>query len=192
MMNKSKNQIESNWFPLLGALWVVGENLRSSDFWLETTLRALLDTNPNITTLEDNLASVTSLIYSLFIQRFRDLYAAGDATSSSTWTPQYATGAGEHPVLKAYLQVSGIPLLVGSLSVLVLCAVSIICVAGHGVKDDIVRDGGVIDLVSLLYNSALPEMLAGPEKDSGSQNTGDNTFMTRSSRARRLTVASVF
>jgi len=190
MTNEPKNQIESNWFPLLGAVTVL--DVRSGNFWLTATLRSLLDGPHSITTLEDNLARAISLTWSLLIQRFRNRFAAGDTSLSSTWTPQHEIGSGEHPVLKAYLQVNGIPLLVGSLSVLVLCAVSIMCVAGHGVNDNIVRDGGVIDLVSLLHNSALPEIVAGPEEDGRNENIGDAMFTTRSNRAKRVMVASVF
>jgi hypothetical protein len=56
--------------------------------------------------------------------------------------------------------------------VLVLGAVSVMCFAGHDITDNIVHDGGVIDLVSLLHNSA---MLVGHEKDGGNQRTSDTT-----------------
>jgi hypothetical protein len=104
--------------------------------------------------------------------------------------PQYAIAAGEYPVPKAHLQVNGIPLLVGSLSVLVLGIVSVMCVVGHRATDNIVRDGGVIDLVSLLHNSALPGILARHEKDSGNQS--DTLLVARRIKARKVTVASVF
>jgi hypothetical protein len=41
--------------------------------------------------LEDNLASLSSLTYSLLIQNWRGRYASGDVTLASTWTPQYTT-----------------------------------------------------------------------------------------------------
>jgi hypothetical protein len=190
MTNEPKNHLESNWVPLLGAIYtMIGDAYGTP--WIQDTMQSLLDERPSITTLEDNLASLSSLTYSLLIQEWRNRYASGDATLASTWVPQYAIVAGEHPVLKAHLQVNGIPLLVGSLSVLVLSAISVACVVGHGITDNVMRDGGVIDLVSLLHNSALPEMLTGHE-DGGNQKIGDTMFTTRRNRARRTMVASVF
>jgi hypothetical protein len=193
--NEPKNQIESNWDSLLEALLgAEGDPLtdyQSGTSWLETTLRSLLVEQPNITTLEDNLASISSLAYALLIQRWRIRYAGGDTTLASTWVPQNATVAGEVPVLKAHLQINGTPLLVGSLSVLVLGAVSVMCVTGHDTTDDIMHDGGVIDLISLLHNSALPEMLVGHGEDGGNQRIGSTMFGVCRNRARRAMVALV-
>jgi hypothetical protein len=192
MTNEPKNQLESNWVPLLDALSATEgvEGVGSGFTWLETTMRSLLTEQPSITTLEDNLAGISSLAYSLLIQRWRIRYADGDTTLASTWMPQIQTVAAKVPVLKACLQVNGILLLVGSLSVLVLGTISIMCVIGHGINDNIVRDGGVIDLISLLHNSALPEVLAGHEDD-GDPQIGDTIFAMRRTKARRVMVASV-
>ena len=192
MTNEPKNQLESNWVPLLDALSASEgvEGVGSGFSWLETTMQSLLMERPNITTLEDNLASLSSLTYSLLLQRWRIRYADGDTALSSTWMPQNSTVGAEVPVLKAHFQVNGIPLLVGSLSLLVLSTVSVVCVVGHGINDNVVRDGGVIDLISLLHNSALPGILAGHEEDDGDQ-MRDIIFAMRRTRARRVVVASV-
>lgn len=193
MTNEPENQIESNWVPLLGAIYQAGCEYVKPNYisWLETAMQSSLDEQPSLKALEDSLAILSSLAYALLIQGWRNRYATGDATLASIWTPQYKTVAGEHLVLRAHLQVNGIPLLVGSLSVLVLGTVSALCIVGHGITDNIVRDGGVIDLVSLLHNSALPDILAGHEEDSGDQEIGDIMFMTRRARARGVMVASV-
>ena len=68
-----------------------------------------------------------------------------------------------------------------------LATVSLICVAGHRITDDIVRDGGVIDLVSLLHDSALPDILAGDDGDGDM--ASEQMFETRSTRARSTKVA---
>ena len=60
------------------------------------------------------------------------------------------------------------------------------CIVARGTKDDTVRDGGIDDLVSMLYNSALPELLA------GHQEIDEAVFATRRTRARRVMVASVY
>jgi len=193
MTHYPKNQLESNWVPLLDALsasqgfYII---LVTGNTWLEATMRSLVVKRPDLRTLEDNLASISSLAYALLVQRWRSRHLRGDPTLASTWSPRNATVAGEHPVLKMHLQVNGIPLLVGSLSVLVLCAISAICVIGHDVTDNTLLDGGVIDMVSLMHNSALPELLAGHEED-GIQKMDETVFAMRKARAGRVMVASV-
>lgn len=190
MTNEPKNQLESNWAPLLGAIYTALVDAYNHP-WLRDILHSALEKRPSITTLEYDLASISSLTYSLLIDGWRNQYAAADgAALAPPWVPQYAIVAGERPVRKAHLQVNGIPLLVGSLSVLVLSIVSVTCLAGHRTTDNIVRDGGVIDLVSLLHNSALPEILARREGVGG--NESDALFMTRGANAHKVMVASVF
>ena len=138
MTNYPKNQMESNWVPLLDALSAsqgFDMIMETGNTWLETTMRSLLVERPDLRTLEDNLASISSLAYAPCSSRGGGVdMLRGDPTLARTWSPQNATVAGEHPVLKMHLQVNGIPLLVGSLSVLVLCAISAICVIGHDVN----------------------------------------------------------
>ena len=59
---------------------------------------------------------------------------------------------------------------------------------GHRINDNIVRDGGVIDLVSLLHDSALPDILAGNDGDGGVASE-KVMFEIRSTKARRSKVA---
>ena len=193
LSNEPKNQIESNWAPLFSALPApIGRGDGTPvtpNTWVENTMQPMLAEPPSISTLEDNLASITALSYALLSQDWRTRYANGDTTLSSRWAPQNATVAGKVPVLKAYLQVNGVPLLVGSLSTLVLVVTSRMCVIGHGITDNTVRDGGVIDLISLLHNSALPGLLVGHEEEGGNQRIGGATLGTHRSRARRVKVA---
>jgi hypothetical protein len=191
-MNEPKNQLESNWFRLVSAILAAEGGLSAAYYsWFGTNIR-YLDEQHTLTLFEDHLASISSLAYALVIHRMRGRYASGHAMTTSTWTPQYAVVTANHPVLRAHLQVNGLPLLVGSLSVVALGVVSAMCVFGHNVTDNTVRDGGVIDLISLLHNSALPDILAGTGEDYGNQNIGDALFVTRSARARETMVASVF
>ena len=192
LSNEPKNQIESNWVSLLDAL--PGPSYEdgltaAENTWFENTMQSLLTERPSISTLEDNLARISGLSYALLSQNWRTRYANGDTTLSSRWAPWNATVAGKVPVLKAYLQVNGMPLLVGSLSTLILVVTSRMCVIGHGITDNTVRDGGVIDLISLLHNSALPGLLVGHEEEGGNQRIGGATFRTHRSRARRVKVA---
>jgi len=114
MMDDPKDQTESNWVPLLEPLsaseGVTGQAAGTS--WLETTMKSLLDVQPSVVALEDSLATISSLAFSLLIQRWRIRYANNGTALASTWMRQTAIVAGEVPVLKAHLQVSRISLLV--------------------------------------------------------------------------------
>ena len=160
----------------------------SNNTWIEETLRMTLVDQPSLRALEKCLGSITSLAYSLLIQRWRTRLSDGDRTLSSNWVPENKTVQGHYLLLEAHLQVNGIPLLVGSISTLVLGAVSLICVVGHRITDHVIHDGGVIDLVSLLHGSALPDILAGDAGD-GDMTSEQVMFQTRSTRAHCTKVA---
>ena len=190
LSNQPKNALEKYFAPLHGAIISSegGEEVTEGDSWIEEVLRMTLADQPNLRALEQCLGSITSLAYSLLIQRWRTRLSDGDSTLSSNWVPENKTAQGHYPFLRAHLQVNGIPLLMGSFSTLVLVAVSLLCVVGHYTTDHIVHDGGVIDLVSLLHDSALPDILAGDDGD-GSMASEKAMFETRSTRARRTKVA---
>ena len=186
LSNQPKNALEKYFAPLHD-LFTNSEADEEGFLWIEQTLRMMLMNQPTLRALEETLSSITSLTYSLLIQRWRTRLSEGDRTVSSNWVPENKTAQGHYPLLQAHLQVNSIPLLVGSISTLVLATVSLICAAGHRITDNIVRDGGVIDLVSLLHDSALPDILAGDDGDGDM--ASEQMFETRSTRARSTKVA---
>ena len=194
LSNQSKNGLEKYFGPLhdVIASTEVGEMNGDGDSeggtWIEQALSVMLAKQPSLRALEESLSSITSLTYSLLIQKWRTRLSDGDPTVLSNWVPENKTAQAHYPLLQAHLEVNGIPLLVGSISTLVLMAVSLICVVGHRINDHIVRDGGVIDLVSLLHESALPDILAGDDGD-GDMASEKAMFETRSTIARRTKVA---
>ena len=188
--NQPKNALEKYFSPLHDAIISSegGGGLDQGDTWIEQALRTTLADQPSLRALEESLGSITSLAYSLLIQRWRTRRSDGDRTLSSNWVPENKTAQGHYPLLRAYLQVNGIPLLVGSISTLVLVVVSVICVVDHRITDHIVRDGGVIDLVSLLHGSALPYIIAG-DGGGGSMASEEVLFETSSTGVRSTKVA---
>jgi len=188
--NQPKNVLEKYFAPLHDAIIGSegGGGIHEGDTWIEQALRTTLADQPSLRALEESLGSITSLAYSLLIQRWRTRLSDGDRTVLSNWVPENKTAQAHYPLLQAHLQVNPIPLLVGSISTLVLVAVSLVCVVGHRITDHIVRDGGVIDLVSLLHDSALPDILAG---DAGDDDMVSESIMFEacSTRASRTTVA---
>ena len=195
LSNQPKNGLEKYFAPLHDVILYTAagdsEGLGGDGdglSWIEKALWATLANQRSLRALEETLGSITSLTYSLLIQRWRTRLSDGDLTVLSNWVPENKTAQAHYPLLQAHLQVNGIPLLVGSISTLVLVAVSLICVVVHRINDHIVRDGGVIDLVSLLHESALPDILAGDDGD-GDMASEKAMFETRSTIARRTKVA---
>lgn len=188
--NEPQNALEAEWIPLLDALTRsegdTGDHQGAT--WLEQTLQADLQAKPNITTLEDDLASITALFYALLIQRWRTRSAANDTSLAENWSPNTATVPGSHLVLMAGLQVNPVPLIVGCLCTAVLAIISLVWLRGHDTSENVVRDGGVIDLVALLHDSALPGLIAGEVED-GNPAAARMMFETRSARSRRALVA---
>ena len=183
-----KNALEKYFAPLHDLIIATEGGYGVGVTWIEQALTVTLENQPSLRALEESLSSITSLTYSLLIQRWRSRLSDGDHTVLSNWVPENKTAQAHYPLLQAHLQVNGIPLLVGSISTLVLLAVSLICVVGHRITDHIVHDGGVIDLVSLLHDSVLPDILAGDDGD-GSMASEKAMFETRSTRARCTKVA---
>ena len=191
LSNQPRNALEKYFAPLHDAIISSegsGGGGSQGVTWIEEALRLTLASQPNLRALEETLSSITSLAYALLVQRWRRRVSDGDNTVLQNWVPEKRTAQGQYLLLRGCLQVNGIPLLVGSVSTLVLVVVSLICVVGHGVTDGVIRDGGVIDLVSLLHDSALPGILAGDDEDDDGR-ASEVMFETRSSRARRAAVA---
>lgn len=186
--NEPKNTLEQYFAPMIDV--IIGSEGGNSGgeegfTWLEESLREQLVKAPSLRAFEESLGSIISLMYSLLIQTWRTRYASGDQTLASTWAPQNTTLQGQHPVTRARLTVNGIPLMFGLSVTLILTAVSLLCIVGHGINDHVVRDGGIIDLVSLLHNSSLPDIIAGESDDPASEKI---MFETRSIRARRTAI----
>jgi len=192
LSNQPKNALEKYFAPLydaiIGSEADIEEKEDEGNTWIEQTLRVTLANQPTLRALEDSLSSITSLAYSLLIQKWRTGLSDKDSTVLSNWVPEYKTAQAHYPLLRAHLQVNATPLLVGSISTLLLVAVSLICVVGHRISDHIVRDGSVIDLVSLLRDSALPDILVGDDGDGGMASE-KVVFEACSTRARRTKVA---
>lgn len=193
LINTPNTPMEANFAPLFAAISAsegAAGGGAQGDTWLERSLRTRLEQKPTLRAFEDALSSIMSTAYALLIQRWRTRFSTNDNTLTSNWIPQTATVLGHFPVLKAHLEVNAIPLLIGSISTLILAVVSLICIIGHEASDHIVRDGGVIDIISLMHDSALPSILAASSEDNDFA-TEMALFETRSKRAQRTAVASV-
>lgn len=135
--------------------------------WLEYTLMDRVANATGMAAVEDSLAYVTSLAYAVRSQGWRDQLAGSaysDAalkTLAPNWIPSNITLNGTEPVLFARLKVEGRPLIITFISTLVLVVVTIVSTYGHADAhiDHVVRDGAVIDILSLMAESSLPMII---------------------------------
>lgn len=135
--------------------------------WLELTLLDRVVNGTGIRSLEDSLAYMSTLAYALFVQSWRSqLDAAGGGTQAlkalaTSWVPVNVTLNGSQPELFARLKVEGIQLFVTFVCIILLFLVTIISTYGHASAhiDPVIRDGGVIDILSLMSESSLPAVI---------------------------------
>lgn len=116
-----------------------------------------------LTYLENRLSHFTAFYYSVIDQHFEVEAAKGDSTVSEWWAPLNATLTGTAHVPSARLRVNGAQLITGCIGVLALVVFSMISVGRPRPYDGVIRDGGVIDMISLLYGSSLPASICGKD-----------------------------
>lgn len=133
--------------------------------WLENTLLDRIVNATGISAMEDSLSYITALSYALLAQSWRTQNAQGGSAAaklSQTWMPQDVLLSGTQYLLFARLRISGPQLIIAFVSTIVLVVVSLITTVGHAGRftDPIIRNGGVIDLFSMLAGSELPALIA--------------------------------
>jgi hypothetical protein len=116
--------------------------------------------------MEKVLEQLTGLAYGMAIQSFRSQTRDGSTVVSSNWNPTSAIVTGHRIVLRGKFVVNGLQVVVGAICVCVLAFAMLFAVAQRGdeapdTRGGVVRDGGVIDLISLVNRSALPRIIAG-------------------------------
>jgi len=138
--------------------------------WLENTLVDQLVNGTGIRGVEDSLGYISSMAYALLAQSWRAEQAQGGIAAenlSQIWIPQNVTLHGTQSVLYTQLKIGDLQLVITLLSTAVLVIASFASTYGHAAAhtDPIIRDGGVIDLLSMIADSALPAIIAGDAPD---------------------------
>jgi hypothetical protein len=191
------HNVELMWVNLTSGIYYLEENdvstvPRGGGFieftWMEYTLLDRVANSTGIRALEDSLGYISSLSYALLAQSWRTKLAQGGLAAqelSQSWTPQNVTLYGTQPVVYARLKIGGAQLIITFVSTIILVIVSFMSTYGHADNhiDPIIRDGGVIDLLSLVADSTLPCIIAEGAEDSVNGRDG------RRVRAERTLVA---
>lgn len=153
--------------------------------WTWPSIRMI--NNTGFAPLEEAYSSIASGIYATMVQGWRNRFDQGDETVSANWQPQTAVNTAVGPQLMVYFEINMIPLITGCAASFILMVLSLWTVFEHDFNHTDIRDGGVIDVISLLKDSALPGIIAAP--------TAADTESERSevlrARAERTFLASV-
>ena len=79
LSNRPKNGLEKYFAPLHDVIMASERIIDKPGTWIEETLRVTLANQPSLRALEETLSSITSLTYSLLIQRWRTRLSDGDS-----------------------------------------------------------------------------------------------------------------
>ncbi|KAF9509066.1 hypothetical protein BS47DRAFT_1397251 [Hydnum rufescens UP504] len=122
--------------------------------WFEQSLNQTW----SLTSLEDWLSSFAALYYSFLVQHWR---ANGNLTGSQWWSEATGPVVGTQLVLFGRLDLNPSQLILGCICVIAMIIASAISMLGVRIQQEPVRDGSVMDMISLLRGSSLPGIIAG-------------------------------
>lgn len=116
--------------------------------------------------MESTLERLSALAYGLIIQSFRSQAHDGTPQVAATWAAVNGTVLGQQAVVRGKFTINGPQVVIGSVCVTILLLAVLFAVIARTqdseeMHSDVVRDGGVIDLISLAKGSAVPSILAG-------------------------------
>jgi hypothetical protein len=128
--------------------------------WIESILLSAFVNGTGLASMQTEFSAIVAMHYALLVQNWRTRLKQGDTTVLALWTPMSTMLNGTQPLVLARLRINVPQLLLGAASTLVLTLVALAIIWGHSVRDSVIRDGGVIDMISLLNGSQLPAIIA--------------------------------
>jgi len=135
-------------------------NNLAGDWILRKLLPAIVN-GTDLASMEREFSAITAMHYALLVQNWKNrLLQQGDTTVRDMWTPESVMLNGTQPLLFARLRVNVPQLFLGIVGTVLLILVASVIIWGHDLRNTMVRDGGVIDIISLLDGSSLPAILA--------------------------------
>ncbi|KAF9511968.1 hypothetical protein BS47DRAFT_1127892 [Hydnum rufescens UP504] len=124
----------------------------------------LNSTNDSLALLGEQLSSMTALSCTLLAQTFR---SSPDNVPQphQPWSPVFATVSGSQSILMAGLVVQTLPLILGIVTCLILIFVFVASARPSTSSNNVLQDGQVINMVSILHNSSLPTVIPNSNED---------------------------
>jgi len=171
------NRLERTFYDLIRASYSL-----STD-WIRSNLLSAIINGTGLAPMEREFSTITAMHYALLVQSWKNQLQQGDTTVGAFWTPESVMLNGTQPLLFAKLHINVPQLFLGIVGTVLLVWVALVIIWGHNLRDTVVRDGGVIDMISLLNGSSLPVILASAESEFG------DTKYARREQAERTYVA---
>ena len=128
--------------------------------WIQSQLLTAIVNGTGLSSMEKEFSAIAAMHYALLVQDWKTRLQQGDTTVKALWTPESVTLGGTQPLVFARLRINVPQLLSGAISTMLLTLVALATIWGHDIHDSVVRDGGVIDMISLLDGSLLPAIVA--------------------------------
>jgi hypothetical protein len=128
-------------------------------FW--TAVEQTFNQTWSLTSLEDQLSHFAAFYYSVLVQYWRSATLKGDLSSSQWWSEATGSVMANQQMLFGRLDLSISQLIVGCVCVIALIITSAISILGRRIKQGALMDGSVMDMISLLRGSSLPQIIAG-------------------------------
>jgi hypothetical protein len=128
---------------------------------LKTPLEEIFNQTWSLTSLEDQLSHFAAFYYSVLVQHWRTTALNGDPTASQWWSEATGSVVANQHTLFGQLGLSISQLIVGCVCIIALIITSAISILGARIHQGALMDGGVMNMISLLRGSTLPEIIAG-------------------------------
>jgi len=159
------NRLERTFMNLIDSSYHFSNLLQ--DDWIMRKLLSAIVNGTGLASMEREFSAITAMHYALLVQNWKTRLQQGDTTVGALWTPEPVMLDGTEPLLFARLRINLPQLLLGSAGTFLLILVALVIIWGHDLRDTVVRDGGVIDMISLLNGSSLPAILAAADSEFG-------------------------
>lgn len=114
-----------------------------------------------LTSLEDRLSYVTAYSYALLVQQWRNEMEKNETWVTNSWIPIYSSVCGSRTVLRGGIGINGLPLVFSSVALIGLIIGSYISLGPLRFHQRIARDGGLLNMITMLRDSSLPSRIAG-------------------------------
>ncbi|KAF9511959.1 hypothetical protein BS47DRAFT_1394651 [Hydnum rufescens UP504] len=124
----------------------------------------LNSTNDSLALLGERLSSMTALSYTLLAHTYR---SSPDSVPQfiQGWSPVFATVSGSQSILMAGLVVQTLPLILGIVTCSILIFVFAAVARPSTSSNNVLQDGQVINMVSILHNSSLSTVIPNSNED---------------------------
>ncbi|KAF9510664.1 hypothetical protein BS47DRAFT_49631 [Hydnum rufescens UP504] len=154
----SSDPMVTSWSFIMDLLFSL-QQLEVHDTW--TPVEQIFNQTWSLTSLEDQLSHFSAFYYSVLVQYWRSATLKGDLTPSQWWSEATGSVIANQLTLFGRLDLSMSQVIVGCVCIIALIVTSAISILGVRIEQGALMDGGVMNMITLLRGSSLPQIIAG-------------------------------